>query len=72
MEAYMDISNLWNSFYQYAGVGTDYFNDLYAQGKTDRVGSDEVKNKLILRSEGQYHNSTQVPSSYVFGIRILL
>ncbi len=73
MEAYMDISNLWNSFYQYAGVwSVDYYNDLYAHGKTDRVGSDEVSNKLILRSEQQYHNSKQVPSSFVFGLRIML
>jgi hypothetical protein len=73
MEAYMDISNLWNSFYQYAGVGSkDYYDDLYAQGKTDKVGTDEVNNKLILRSERQYHNSKQIPSRFVFGIRILL
>ncbi len=72
MEAYLDISNLWKSFYQNVGLSKDYYDDLYANNKTDRVGSDEVSNKRILRSESQYHNSTQVPSTYVFGIRIKL
>ena len=51
-EMYLDISNLWVSKFRSTILkDKDYYDDLYANGKTDRVGSEEVSNKNILRTE---------------------
>ena len=74
MEGYIDISNLWVKKYRTAIPNSkDYYDDLYANGKTDRVGTEEVSNPLILRTEtvtrsrysGQYR-------AWIAGVRILL
>jgi outer membrane receptor protein involved in Fe transport len=52
MELYLDISNLFVTKYRTAIPNAlDYYDDLYANGKTDRVGTDEVSDPLILRTE---------------------
>jgi hypothetical protein len=77
-EMYLDISNLLVSKFrsrisnnQELKNAKDYFDDLFANGKTDRVGSEDVSDKNILRTEfdalydGEYR-------SYIFGIRLNL
>ncbi len=52
MELFLDISNLFVSKYRTAIPNSkDYYDDLYANGKTDRVGTEEVSDPLILRTE---------------------
>ena len=52
MEIYLDVSNLLVSEYRDANTGSkEYFDDLFINNKTDRVGSEEVSNPLILRTE---------------------
>ena len=52
MELYLDISNLFVSKYRTAIPNRkDYYDDLFANGKTDRVGTEEVSDPLILRTE---------------------
>ena len=72
LEAYFDIGNLWVSQYRTAIPDSkDYYDDLYANGKTDRVGSEDVSNPDILRTEGDKLYSGQY-RTWVFGIRIML
>ena len=72
IEVYFDISNLWVSQYRTAIPDSkDYYDDLYANGKTDRVGSEEVSNELLLRTESDVLYAGQF-RSWVFGIRIML
>ena len=49
-EIYLDISSLISSKFRNIG-GSDYYNDLYNNGNTDKVGSEDVSNPLILRTE---------------------
>jgi hypothetical protein len=52
MEFYLDVSNLLVSKYRHANTGSrEYFDDLFVNDKTDRVGSEDVSNPLILRTE---------------------
>jgi hypothetical protein len=69
-ELYLDVSNLIVSNYRNIG-GKDYYDDLYANGKTDRVGTEEVSNKLILRthSDNLYRGNY---STFVLGMRFTL
>ena len=72
MEGYIDISNLWVKKYRTAIPNSkDYYDDLYANGKTHRVGSEEVSNPLILRTESVTLYSGQY-RSWIAGVRILL
>jgi outer membrane receptor protein involved in Fe transport len=71
-ELYVDISNLWVSKYRSAIPNrSDYYDDLYANGKTDRVGSEEVSNKNILRTSSDVLYSGQ-HRTVIFGLRINL
>ncbi len=72
MEAYIDISNLWVSKYR-VGIpnSKDYYDDLFANGKTDRVGSEEVSNPLILRTSRDYLYAGQY-RGWVVGVRIIM
>jgi hypothetical protein len=53
-EFYVDISNVLHSKFRYVPVveevRNDYYNDLYNQGKTNQVGTDQVSDRLILRT----------------------
>ena len=72
MEVYFDISNLWVKKYRVAiPHAKDYYDDLYANGKTDRVGSEEVSNPLLLRTRSDYLYSGQY-RAWVFGFRFML
>jgi len=52
MELYLDVSNLLVSKYRQANTGSkEYFDDMFTNNKTDRIGSEEVSNPLILRTE---------------------
>ena len=71
MQLYLDVSNLLVSKFRTAGTySADYYNDLYANGKTDKVGSEDVSNKNILRTESQVLYAGQ-HRSIILGIRIL-
>jgi outer membrane receptor protein involved in Fe transport len=71
-ELYLDVSNLWVSQYRVAIPNSkDYYDDLFANGKTDRVGSEEVSNKDILRTESPVLYSGQ-NRTYIMGIRLNL
>jgi hypothetical protein len=70
-ELYLDISNLLVSKYRNIG-GKDYYDDLYNNGNTDKVGSeDAVTNKLILRTQSDdiYRGNY---SMFVLGMRFIL
>jgi hypothetical protein len=69
-ELYLDISNLLVSNYRNIG-GKDYYNDLWRNGKTDKVGSEDVSDKRILRTESDnlYRGNY---STYVLGMRLIL
>jgi hypothetical protein len=72
MEGYIDISNLWVKKYRTAiPTSKDYYDDLYANGKTDRVGSEEVSNPNILRTHSDVLYSGEF-RSWVVGVRIML
>ena len=71
MQLYLDISNLWVSKYRSAGTWSkEYYDDLYANGNTDKVGSEDVSNKDILRTESEvlYWGEHR---TYILGIRLL-
>ena len=52
MELYFDLSNLLVSTYRTANTGSrEYYDDLYINNKTKSVGSEDVANPLILRTE---------------------
>ncbi len=69
MQIYLDISNLVVSKYRSSIPNTkDYYDDLYANGKTDRVGSEDVSNPLILRTENDVLYSGQY-RTYILGFR---
>ena len=69
-ELYLDISNLWVSKYRTAIPNrSDYYNDLYANGKTDKVGSEEVSNQKILRTESDVLYAGQ-HRTFILGLRI--
>jgi hypothetical protein len=71
MQLYLDVSNLWVSKFRSAGTGSvEYYNDLYANGKTDKVGSEDVSNKDILRTESEVLYWGQ-QRNIILGIRIL-
>jgi outer membrane receptor protein involved in Fe transport len=72
LQLYLDISNLWVSKYRTAIPNSrDYYDDLYANGKTDRVGSEEVSDPNILRTESDVLYSGQ-HRTYILGVRITL
>ncbi|MBI1932286.1 MAG: TonB-dependent receptor [Ignavibacteriales bacterium] len=72
LEFYFDISNLVVSQYRTAIPNSkDYYDDLYANGKTDEVGSENVSNKNILRTESKVLYQGQ-HRTYIFGIRVNL
>ena len=72
LELYLDISNLFVTKYRTAIPNrNDYFNDLYANGKTDRVGTEEVSDPLILRTESDVLYSGQ-HRRYMLGFRFNL
>ena len=48
-----------------------YFEDLYANGKTDRVGSEEVSDPDILRTESDVLYAGK-HRTYILGLRIRL
>lgn len=71
-ELYLDVSNLLVSKFRTAIPNSkDYYDDLYANGKTDRVGSEEVSDKKILRTESPVLYQGQ-HRTYIFGLRVNL
>ncbi len=72
MEVYLDISNFIVSKYRnlpsYGPAREDYFNDLYENGKTDKVGSEDVSDPLLLRTESKvlYRGELRI---WVLGVR---
>ena len=53
-EIYLDVSNVLHSSYRYPPTGRsgeDYFNDLWNSGRLDEVGTDQLSNPKILRTE---------------------
>lgn len=75
LEVYLDVSNLWVSKFRTANTTggdhtarVDYFNDLYAHGKLDRVGSEEVSDPTLLRTEAfaKYRGELR---QYIVGVR---
>jgi outer membrane receptor protein involved in Fe transport len=71
-ELYLDISNLLVSKYRVAIPNSkDYYDDLYANGKTDKVGSEDVSDKTILRTENPVIYAGQ-NRTYVLGLRLNL
>ncbi len=72
MEAYIDVSNLFVTKYRTAiPEREEYFNDLYANGKTKKYGSEEVSNPLILRTESDVLYKGQ-HRTYILGVRVSL
>jgi len=72
MDVYLDISNFWVKKYRVAiPHSKDYYDDLYANGKTNRVGSEEVSNPLLLRTRSDYLYSGQY-RAWVVGFRFML
>ncbi len=72
MELYLDISNLFVTKYRVAIPNSvDYYNDLYANGKTDKVGSEDVSNPLILRTQSDVLYAGQ-HRIYMLGFRFNL
>ncbi len=72
MEVYLDVSNLFVSKYRnppgYGPALEDYYNDLFKHGKTNRVGSEDVSDPLLLRTESKvkYRGKLRL---YVLGVR---
>ncbi|RMD98745.1 MAG: hypothetical protein D6814_06915, partial [Calditrichaeota bacterium] len=72
MEVYFDVSNFWVSKYRnlpsYTPARIDYFNDLFEHGKENRVGSEDVSDPLLLRTESKtiYRGKLR---QYVLGVR---
>jgi len=72
MEVYLDVSNFIVSKYRnlpsYGPAREDYFNDLYENGKTDKVGSEDVSDPLLLRTESKvlYRGELRL---WVLGVR---
>lgn len=72
MDLFLDISNLFVTKYRTAIPNSrDYYNDLYANGKTDRVGTEEVSDPLILRTESDVLYSGQ-HRIFILGFRFNL
>ncbi len=72
MQLFFDISNLFVTKYRVAIPNSrDYYDDLYANGKTDRVGSEDVSNPLILRTQSDVLYAGQ-HRTYVLGFRFNL
>ncbi|MCB9206357.1 MAG: TonB-dependent receptor [Ignavibacteriales bacterium] len=70
LELYLDISNLVVSKYRTAIPNSkDYYDDLYANGKTDKVGSEDVSDKNILRTESPVLYQGQ-HRTYILGLRV--
>jgi len=54
VETYMDISNILHTKFRNPPGGTageDYYDDLYASGRINEVGTDQVSDAMILRTE---------------------
>ncbi|MEN8192802.1 MAG: carboxypeptidase-like regulatory domain-containing protein [Bacteroidota bacterium] len=72
MELYLDISNLWVSHYRTAIPNwMHYYEDLYNNGKTDRVGSEDVADKNVLRTSSDVILAGQ-HRTYILGFRFNL
>ena len=73
-EVYMDMSNVFHTEFRYVPGGTsreDYYDDLWAAGRLDQVGTDELSNSKILRTESDDIYWAKL-KYYVFGLRINL
>lgn len=70
VELYLDIGSIFSTKYRNIG-GRDYYDDLFINGKTDKVGSEDVSNKLILRTESKDLYRGKV-HTYMLGLRFLL
>jgi hypothetical protein len=73
-EMYMDMSNVFHTKYRNLPGGTskeDYYDDLWESGRLDQVGTDELSNPKILRTENDDVYRAKL-KYYVFGLRINL
>ena len=73
-ETYMDMSSVFHTNYRYLPGGTsseDYYDDLWESGRLDQVGTDELDNPKILRTENDDVYWAKL-KYYVFGLRINL
>ncbi len=71
-EVYLDVSNLFHSSYRYppgGASGEDYYDDLWKSGRINEVGTDELTDPKILRTENDdvYWGKVQ---RFIFGVRI--
>ncbi len=74
IEAYVDISNIYHTKFRYlpgGTIGEDYYDDLYASGRLDQLGTDKVSDPMILRTESDDIYEGKL-IEYVVGIRIHL
>ena len=74
LEFYMDMSNiLHNKFRNPPGgqSGEEYYNELLDSGRIDEVGTDDLKNPQILRTESDDVYWAKL-KTFVFGLRINL
>jgi hypothetical protein len=71
-EVYLDISNIYSSSYRYppgGASGEDYYDDLWASGRIDHVGTDQLSDPKILRTENDDVYWGQV-KQFIVGLRI--
>lgn len=73
-EFYMDVSSILHTKYRYppgGRSGEDYYDDLWASGRIDEVGTDKLSNPQILRtwSDDVYWARKK---TFVFGLRLNL
>jgi outer membrane receptor protein involved in Fe transport len=71
-ELYMDVSNIIHSTFRYppgGRSGEDYYNDLWNSGRLDEVGTDELSNSKILRTENDDVYWAR-DKRFLFGLRV--
>ncbi|HDL19333.1 MAG TPA: hypothetical protein ENH29_09785 [Bacteroidetes bacterium] len=74
LDLYMDASNVVHSKFRYppgGRNGVDYYDDLYASGRLDQVGTDKLTDPNILNTESDNVYWAKL-RTYIFGIRLHL
>ena len=74
IEFYMDASNIFHTKFRYppgGRSGVDYYDDLWASGRIDEVGTDKLTNPKILRTESDNVYWAKL-KTFIFGLRINL
>lgn len=71
-QLYMDASSILHTTFRNppgGRSGEDYYDDLWASGRLDQVGTDELTNPIILRTESDDVYWEKV-KTFIFGLRI--